>query len=274
MADVRAINASPAARLSGADQRFDVLGVAISAVDMDSAIATIEDWIRRRDQHYVCLCTVHGVMECQRDPALRDIVNRSGMTTPDGMPLVWLGRLFGFPGVRRVYGPDLLLAMCARSVEARYRHFFLGGEDGVAQDLVASLQAQFPGLQVAGTLAPRVGSGATDDDDDTVRAINSARADIVWVSLGTPKQDRWMATHVGRVDAPVLIGVGAAFDFHSGRKQQAPVWMQRSGLEWLFRLSQEPGRLWYRYLVYNPLFLCLLALQLLGIRKSGGRFHD
>jgi len=247
--------------------RVNILGVGISAITMQTALAVIDGWIARREPHYVCVATVHGVMECQRDPALRRIYNRSGLTTPDGMPLVWLSRLSGFPSVERVYGPDLLLALCEHGLDRGYRHFFYGGEPGVAEALAARLRARFPGLQIVGTYTPPFRPLTPAEDAAVVATINAAGPDIVWVGLSTPKQDRWMAEHVGRLTAPVLIGVGAAFDFHSGRKRQAPRWMQRSGLEWLFRLSQEPRRLWRRYLIYNPLFVALVLLQWSGLRR-------
>jgi len=169
--------------------------------------------------------------------------------------------------VSRVYGPDLMLALCEESKEKGYRHFFYGGAEGVADELAASLTERYPGLQVAGTYSPPFRPLTEDEDQQVVDLINRSGADIVWVGLGTPKQDFWVADHVGRLEAPVLLAVGAAFDFHSGRKRQAPRWMQRAGLEWLFRLLTEPRRLWYRYLVLNPLFIALVTLQLLGLRR-------
>lgn len=248
-------------------RRANILGVGISAINMQMALEVLESWITRRERQYVCVATVHGVMECQRDPNLRRIFNQSGLTTPDGMPLVWLSRLNGFRYVQRVYGPDLMLALCQRSVSRGYRHFLFGGMDGVAEDLRERLEDRFPGLQIVGTLTPPFRPMTPEEDDDAIRQINAAAPDVVWVGLSTPKQDRWMADHVGKIAAPVMIGVGAAFDFHSGRKRQAPRWMQRSGLEWLFRLSQEPRRLWRRYLIYNPLFVAMVLLQLIGVRR-------
>jgi N-acetylglucosaminyldiphosphoundecaprenol N-acetyl-beta-D-mannosaminyltransferase len=247
--------------------RANILGVGISAINMDQALAILDDWIARRDPHYVCVSTVHGVMECQKDPALRRLFNASGLTTPDGMPLVWLSRLQGFHHVRRVYGPDLMLALCERSVSSGYRHYFYGGKEGVAEELKARLEKQFPGLQVVGTYSPPFRPLSPEEDLEVVQRINAAAPDIVWVGLSTPKQDIWSAGHAGRLVAPLIIGVGAAFDLHSGRKKQAPRWMQRAGLEWLFRLIQEPRRLWRRYLIYNPLFIGRVLGQFLGLRR-------
>jgi len=182
--------------------------------------------------------------------------------TPDGMPLVWVAHLSGHPDVERVYGPDLMLEMCRASVSAGHRHFFYGGAPGVAQRLGDRLSARFPGLIVAGCHTPPYRDATAEEDEALVREIDAARADIVWVGLSTPKQERWMARHVGRVSAPVLVGVGAAFDFHAGLKKQAPRWMQRSGLEWSFRLVTEPRRLWKRYARNNPEFLWRIVRQL------------
>lgn len=247
--------------------RINVLGVRVSAINMEMALDLIDLWIELQESRYVCITPVHSVMDCQRDPELRRIQNASGMTTPDGMPLVWLSRLHGHDSVDRVYGPDLMLASCDQSVERGYRHFFYGGAEGVPEQLAANLQARFPGLEVAGMYSPPFRPLTEEEDREIVRMINQSAPDIVWVGLGSPKQERWMAAHVGRLNAPVLLGVGAAFDFHTGRKPQAPAWMQRSGLEWLFRLLTEPRRLWKRYLINNPLFVALVLLQALGLKR-------
>jgi N-acetylglucosaminyldiphosphoundecaprenol N-acetyl-beta-D-mannosaminyltransferase len=234
---------------------------------MPQALATIERWLGRREQHYVCITGVHGIMESQRDAALRRIHNRAGLVTPDGMPLVWLSRLHGHSHVERVYGPDLLLACCERSVARGDRHFFYGGGAGVAQRLADRLCGRFPGLVVAGTCTPPFRPLSAAEDDAIVREINRADPDIVWIGLSTPKQERWMSAHVGRLHAPVLVGVGAAFDFHAGLKKQAPRWVGQSGFEWLFRLATEPRRLWRRYLTNNPAFIWRVLLQSAGLGR-------
>jgi N-acetylglucosaminyldiphosphoundecaprenol N-acetyl-beta-D-mannosaminyltransferase len=248
-------------------ERVNILGIGVSAITLSQALATIEGWLSRREQHYVCVTGVHGIMESQRDEALRRIHNRAGLVTPDGMPLVWLSRLSGQSHVERVYGPDLMLACCDRSVVRGYRHFFYGGGQGVAQRLAERLGSRYPGLSVAGTFTPPFSPLSTAEDEAIVREINNAGPDIVWVGLSTPKQERWMDAHVGRLHAPVLIGVGAAFDFHAGLKKQAPGWVQRAGLEWLFRLGTEPRRLWRRYLRNNPAFIWGVLLQTTGITR-------
>ena len=244
--------------------KVNILGVGVSPLEMDGALHTIEGWIERREQHYVCVTGVHGVMESQRDPDLRRIHNAAGLVTPDGMPLVWLCRLAGYSKVERVYGPDLMLACCGRSVARGYRNFFYGGTSGIPELLIARLRARFPELHITGTYSPPFRRLTSEEDDEIVRRINQADPDIIWVGLSTPKQERWMSEHVGRVTAPVMIGVGAAFDFHAGIKRQAPRWMQHSGLEWFFRLLTEPRRLWRRYLYNNPMFLWNVLLQRIG----------
>jgi N-acetylglucosaminyldiphosphoundecaprenol N-acetyl-beta-D-mannosaminyltransferase len=214
---------------------------------MADALATLDRWIASGDRQYVCVTGVHGVMESQQDPTLRSIHNRAGLVTPDGMPLVWISRLRGHRRVERVYGPDLMLACCEASVAKGYRHYLYGSAAGVPDRLAERLQARYPGLTIAGTCSPPFRELTAPEEQAMIDQINEAKPDIVWVGLSTPKQERWMARYVGRISAPVLIGVGAAFDMHAGIKKQAPPWMQRSGLEWLFRLGAEPRRLWRRY---------------------------
>ncbi len=232
--------------------RVDVLGVHVSTIDRPTAVAEIGRFIRSGTPTYVCVTGVHGVMESQRDPALRDIHNRSGLTTPDGMPMVWAARRAGATATQRVYGPDLMLDVCAQLPDVR--HFFFGAGPGVADELGRRLRARFPSMHVAGTMSPPYGPALAAADEAIVAALNRARPDVIWVGLSTPLQERWMAAHRDVLTAPVLIGVGAAFDIHAGRVPQAPRWMQRNGLEWLYRLSREPRRLGRRYLVNNPSF--------------------
>ena len=234
---------------------------------MNTAVHVVDDWIRRREPNYVTVTGVHGVMESQKDMDLRKIHNRAGMVTPDGMPLVWLGRLNGRKDITRVYGPDLMLAICKQSTTAGYRHYFYGGNEGVPEILKAKLVQRFPGLNVVGTYSPPFRQLTEEEDKGVVDMINAAEPDIVWVGLSTPKQERWMAQHRDRLNAPVLIGVGAAFDFNADLKKRAPRWMQRNGLEWFFRLCSEPRRLWRRYLWANTFFLLFLAASALGLKR-------
>lgn len=248
-------------------QKTNILGVGISAITMDDALTQIQHWIETGKRRYVSVCVVHTIMECQLDPKMRKAVNSAGMATPDGMPLVWLGNWRNGGNVSRVYGPDLMLALCELSVMQGYSHYFYGGADGVPELLAETMQARFPGMNVVGAYSPPFRTLTEEEDEEITEQINQAAPDIIWVGLGTPKQDLWMAAHRDKLKAPVLIGVGAAFDFHTGRIPQAPSWMQTRGLEWLFRLFQEPRRLWRRYIIYNPLFIAMILMQFSGLRK-------
>lgn len=249
-------------RPHGEAAHVDVLGVQVSAVDMGQALDTIEAWIADGRRHYVCAAGAHGIMESQRDETLRAIHNQAGMVTPRGMPLVWMSRLMGHPRTDRVCGPGLMRALSELSARRGWRQFYYGGEIGVGDRLAATLATAHPGLAVAGTLSPPFRALTAEEDAGVVEQINAARPDIVWVGLSTPRQEYWMASHIGRIDAPVLIGVGAAFDTLVGRKAEAPLWMQRNGLEWLFRLSREPRRLLRRYARIVPGFLVAAGSQL------------
>jgi N-acetylglucosaminyldiphosphoundecaprenol N-acetyl-beta-D-mannosaminyltransferase len=236
-------------------RRVDVLGVGISAVDMTTAVDVIGGWIERGEQHYVCVTGVHGVMESQRDADLRRIHNASGLTTPDGMPMVWAGRRAGATWMRRVYGPDLMLALAEQAAARGWRSFFYGGREGVPERLVENLRRRYPGFEAVGWYSPPFRPLSAAEDAAIVERINALRPDLVWVGLSTPKQERWMDAHVGRLEAPVFLGVGAAFDIHAGTLPQAPHWMQTNGLEWMYRLIREPRRLWRRYLSIVPRFM-------------------
>lgn len=245
-----------------------MLGVSVDAVQIPQVVSQIEAWIQTRDGcHYIAVTGMNGVTEAQRDPRFKDILNSADLVVPDGMPLVWLGRRRGLPLRRRVYGPELMDALCAHGVAHGFRHFLYGGGPGVADRLATALRERFAGLQIVGTLSPPFRPVATGEDTEHVSVINASRADVVWVSLSEIKQDTWMFEHRDRLDVPVLVGVGAAFDFFAGLKKQAPKWMRETGFEWLFRLSQEPRRLWRRYLVYGSKFIYWVALEELGIRK-------
>jgi N-acetylglucosaminyldiphosphoundecaprenol N-acetyl-beta-D-mannosaminyltransferase len=246
--------------------RINVLGVGISAIAPQRVIELMVDWIESRQKHYICVCAVHVVMECQRDPALRAMVNRASLAVPDGMPLVWLARLDGQHHVRRVYGPDLTLAFCDLAARIGYRNYLLGGAPGQPEILAQRLRARFQGLDIVGTHATPHRPLPAAENEMVLEEINHLEPDVVWVGMGTNVQERWMAENRHLLNAPVLVGVGAAFDFHSNMIPQAPAAMQRVGLEWLFRLIQEPRRLWRRYLLGNPLFLAKVISQKMGLR--------
>ena len=250
-----------------ATNSVNILGVRVSAIAMPDALNRISEWVHRKEPHYVCVTGVHGIMESYRDADLRRIHNQAGLVTPDGMPLVWLSRWWGHRNVSRVYGPDLLLTACKAFTKKGCRHFFYGGSGGVADALASRLRDLIPDLAVAGTYCPPFRDLSQLEIEDIRSRINQSRADIVWVGISTPRQERWMASQLGRINAPVLIGVGAAFDFLAGVKRQAPPWLQRSGLEWLFRLASEPRRLWKRYLRNNPAFVALVLMQCMGIGR-------
>lgn len=245
--------------MDGALRRVDVLGVGISAVNMSMAVDEVTRWVEHGERHYVCVTGVHGVMESQRDAELMRIHNASGLTTPDGMPMVWAGHKAGASWMGRVYGPDLMLAVLERAAQRGWRSYLYGGNDGVPEILAERLTARIPGLAVVGTYSPPFRALTPDEDEAIVDKINSSGAELVWVGLSTPKQERWMAAHVDRLRASALFGVGAAFDFHAGLIPQAPPWMQRHGLEWSYRLAKEPRRLWRRYLRNNPAFLTAVS---------------
>jgi N-acetylglucosaminyldiphosphoundecaprenol N-acetyl-beta-D-mannosaminyltransferase len=246
--------------------RCNLLGVQVSAINMQEALEIIQGWIERGEQQYVCVVPAHSIMDAYHQPELRPLFNAAGLCTPDGMGVVWLLKWYGYPHVSRVYGPDLMLAVCERSLSKGWSHFFYGGAPGIAERLVECLQARLPGLQVAGVFCPPFGELSVAEERQVVEQINASAADIVWVGISSPKQERWMAKHRQSLQAPVLIGVGAAFDFLSGAKPQAPRWMQRNGFEWLYRFIHEPRRLWRRYIQY-PLFIILIAAQRMGILR-------
>jgi N-acetylglucosaminyldiphosphoundecaprenol N-acetyl-beta-D-mannosaminyltransferase len=232
---------------------------------MTIAVSMIEKWIDRRQQNYVLAVPAHCIVDCQRDSELRRIYNRAGMVTPDGMPVAWILRMMGFRHVDRVYGPDLMLAMCQRSVERGFKHFLYGGwPPVVALRLADKLRERFPGLRIVGQHSPPFRPLTPEEDLAEIEQINAADPDIVWCGLGARKEEYWTSGHIGKVNASALIGVGAAFDFNSGTKKQAPRWMMRAGLEWFFRLLTEPRRLWKRYLLGNPEFMALILRQALG----------
>jgi N-acetylglucosaminyldiphosphoundecaprenol N-acetyl-beta-D-mannosaminyltransferase len=247
--------------------RVNVLGVGVNVLNLELAAATIEGWLRDGRREYVCVTGVHGVVESRRDPRVRHIHNAAGLVTPDGMPLVWLLRRAGHRDADRVYGPDLMLLLLERSVLHGLTHFLYGATDATLAELRRRLVARFSGLRISGAFAPPFRPPTAAEDDATVAMINRAAPDFLWVGLSTPKQEIWMAEHRARLDAGVLIGVGAAFDFHAGRVRQAPKWVQRHGLEWLFRLCREPRRLWRRYLYGNTRFLLEIVAQQTGLRR-------
>lgn len=247
-----------------------VLGVTISAVNMETAVERVMGWIDRRDRHYVAVTGVHGVVEAQGDAAMKRILNGAGLAVPDGMPMVWLSKWAGHSNVSRVFGPDFMLALTGALAKEGRRVFYYGGAPGIADELAAAMRSKSPGIVDTGVYTPPYRDLTSAEREEVIGLINAARPDIVWVGLSTPKQEKWMAQMRPFLDAPVLVGVGAAFDYNTGRVKRAPRWMQASGLEWLFRIIQEPRRLWRRYARNNSLFIYYLLLQKLGVRNFGG----
>jgi len=246
----------------------NVLGVNVSAVNMDLAVSLTARWIDAGRPGYICVTGVHGVMEAQNDPEFLHILNRAAINLPDGMPMTWVGRLQGFQQMDRVFGPDFMAAICRLSVERGYRNFFYGGQPGVADLLSETLSNRFPGLQVVGTYTPPFRPLTPHEEDEVVAQILQSRPHIVWVGLSTPKQERFMAQYAGRFQVPLMVGVGAAFDFHTGQIRDCSSWIKRAGLQWLHRLIQDPKRLWKRYLINNPAFIWRIALQFAGMRAN------
>jgi len=246
-------------------QRQSILGVDISAINFDQTINVCGRFISEKELIYICLAPAHSIMDCYHDNRIRDIFNGSRLTVPDGMAVVWILKLLGNRSVSRVYGPDLLLSMCELSTREGWKHYFYGSTEPVLKELQRNLLSEFPELDIAGAHSPPHTEGKIIEDQVIIDKINIAAPDIIWVGLGSPKQDQWMADNRERLEAPLLIGVGAAFDFVSGSTKQAPLWIQQSGFEWLFRLLNEPGRLWKRYIQY-PKFVVLVGLEFLGIK--------
>ncbi|MBI5388487.1 MAG: WecB/TagA/CpsF family glycosyltransferase [Verrucomicrobia bacterium] len=261
------MSAEPTVSERAACDRLNVLGVGISVLHRQQALELVLEAARRRQRGYICVTGVHGVMESQYSPEVRAIHNRALLCTPDGMPMVWMGWLKGHKSMGRVYGPDLMLDVCEASPALGLRHFFYGGANGAAAELQRAMTARFPGLQVVGVCEPPFRPLDAEEESALRAQVAAARPDILWVGLSTPKQERFMAEYLPKLDVTLMIGVGAAFDFHTGRVKQAPLWMRQTGMEWLYRLWREPRRLWRRYLRNNPRFVLLVLGQLLGLKR-------
>ena len=249
-----------------------VLGIPLSVTNYEETLDWIDAMVAARGRGYVCVSAVHTVVDARDDPELRAAVLGADLVVPDGQPLVWALNALGHDLGSRVYGPDLMWKACARAAAAGTRFFLYGGRDPAALgQLVDSLKAAHPGLTIAGTHCPPFRPLTPAEEEAVASEIDASGADVVWVGIGVPKQEKWMARMRPRLAAPVLVGVGAAFDFHAGLIPQAPAWMQSRGLEWLFRVSREPRRLWRRYARTNPRFVLGFARQYGRYRRSGGR---
>ena len=254
-----------------ADAMANVLGIGVHAVDMESAVARMRLAIEEGRKGYVCLAGVHGVMEARRHADLRDILEQAYLVVPDGMPTVWMGHLQGLKTMQRVFGPDLMLEMIGSKDFTQMRHFLCGGGPGVAEQLREKLTRRFPWASIVGTYTPPFRAMTAEEESDLTARVQAARADVVWVGIGTPKQERFMQRTLPLLDTKLMVGVGAAFLYHTGAIRDSPEWVKRAGLQWLDRLLQEPARLWRRYLLNVPLFLLQATLQVVGLRSYGVR---
>lgn len=238
-----------------------ILGVNVHKLTYPKVLAKIKNWIDKDKKEYVCVANVHAIMECQKDTKLLKGYNQAGLVTPDGMPLVWLSGFYGRK-TERIYGPHLLNRLCGLAERKSYKVFFLGGIDDLSKHLLKKIKGDYPKLNVVGHKNVPVRPIAERDNRVIVKQINSSKAQLVFVGLGCPHQENWMISNRKKLRANVLIGVGAAFDFISGRVKQAPAWIQNIGFEWMFRLTQDPARLWRRYTITNFLFLYKIFSQL------------
>jgi len=239
-----------------------VLGVRLNALQIPDVVQQAEEWVARgANGKYICVSNVHSVIEARRSLHFKNVLHSADLTVPDGMPLVWLARLFGHNLKRRVYGPDLLIDFCRSTSSKNYKHFFYGGAVGTPEMVAEEITKRFPEINVVGTYSPPFRSLSPQEDASVIAMINRAAPDLLWVGLGCPKQESWMYQHRHQINARVMIGVGQAFAIYAGQVPQAPLWMREQGFEWLFRLLREPRRLWKRYLVYNTQFLFLLFLE-------------
>ena len=249
----------------------EVLGVPLALTDYERTMDWMDETIAAREQGYVIPAAVHAVMVAREDAETREaVLGRGALSVPDGQPLVWAMKLLGHSEASRVYGPELMARYCERAAETGTRMFLYGGRNqGALVQLALNLRRRYPGIKIVGGYSPPFRELDPEERAAIADEINRSRADVVWVGIGQPKQEKWMAQMQDSLDAPVMVGVGAAFDFHAGLVPQAPAWMQSVGLEWVYRLAQEPRRLWRRYARYNPLFLLGFARQYL--RERGPR---
>jgi N-acetylglucosaminyldiphosphoundecaprenol N-acetyl-beta-D-mannosaminyltransferase len=244
-----------------------ILGSRVDPINYAQAVKQVIAWAQCHESRYVCVANVHMLMEAYDSLEFQNVVNAADLVTPDGMPLVWMLRRLGYPEQGRVYGPELTMKLIEAVAMQEIAIGFYGGTVEALQRLTAIFKKEYPNLKIAYSYSPPFRSMTVVEDEAIIRTVNNSGTKILFIGLGCPKQERWMAAHKGRIQA-VMLGVGAAFDIHSGQKSQAPLWMQRMALEWLFRLVSEPRRLWRRYLYHNPRFLVLALIQLLGFRKS------
>lgn len=249
----------------GSRRGAHLIGSFIDACSWAEALDRIDAWCGQ--SRVICICNVHSIVTATHDKAHQAVLNAADMSTPDGMPLAWSLRKMGFPAQQRINGPDLMWKYCARAANGSHKVYLYGSTESTLVKLSAALKAAFPLLQIAGISSPPFRQLTVEEDEADIERINASGADVIFVSLGCPKQERWMYEHRGRIKC-VMIGVGAAFDYHAGTIRRAPLWMQNSGLEWLHRLASEPRRLWRRYLITNFLFVWKMVFQLAARRRE------
>jgi N-acetylglucosaminyldiphosphoundecaprenol N-acetyl-beta-D-mannosaminyltransferase len=249
---------NPAARL---------LGISVEALDMERTLSRIAGELEARRKGYICMANVHGIMEAHGDAELAAIYAGSSITVPDGTPTVWVGRLQGHKAMQRVAGPDLMLEVFRRKEFSGCTHFLYGGEEHVAEQLRERFTRRFPWARIVGTYTPPFRDLNAEEEESLIARVRELKPDIIWVGISTPRQERFMQRYLHRLDTTLMFGVGAAYDFHTGRIQDAPQWIKTIGMQWLHRLLQDPGRLWMRYFRSNPAFLWHIALQLSGLRQ-------
>lgn len=249
------------------DVMANVLGIGVHAVDMKQSVSMIRLAVDEGRKGYVCLASTHGIMEARRDPKLLSVFANALLVAPDGMPTVWMGHLQGLSQMQRVFGPDLMLEVIGRKELSHFTHFLCGGAPGVAEQLREEMLRRFPWTRIAGTYAPPFRHMTVEEESELAAQIRLLQPDIIWVGLSTPKQDRFMSRYLPMLETKLMVGVGAAFLFHTGAIQDSPAWVKRAGLQWLHRLGQEPSRLWRRYLLNIPQFVFEAALQVAGVRR-------
>ena len=262
-------SAQRAASAAAGIRTREILGIPMAMTDYDGAMDVMDAMVDRRERGWVCAAAVHSVMVAQDDPGMRTALTDSVITVPDGMPVVWAANLMGENLPNRVYGPELMQRYCARSAERGLRVWLYGGRDqGALVQLALTLRHNHPGIKIVGGYSPPFRSLTEEEDDNIAEQINRDQPDVIWVGIGVPKQEKWMVRMRDKLDAPVMCAVGAAFDFNAGRVSQAPRWMQERGLEWTYRIAQEPRRLLPRYLYTNPRFLYGVGRQYLKERAA------
>ena len=272
MAPVQPQSPSPESRpsLAASIRKRRILGTEIAITDYEQAMDAMDDLIARREPGIVCAVAVHAVTVGYEDPEMREAMARASLVVPDGMPVVWAANVLGERLTDRVYGPELMLRYNDRCAERGHRVWLYGGRDqGSLAQLALNMRRHHPGITIVGGYSPPFGPMSAEEEDEVVQRINADRPDVLWVGTGVPRQEKWMARLRDRLEVPVMCGVGAAFDFHSGRVSQAPRWMQERGLEWIYRIAQEPRRLLPRYLYFNPRFVAAFARQFLAERRHG-----